>query len=132
MSTVDTTARLLEASWPRDPGHSPRVIPLPGLRPEVIQGLAASDPDILNTALKRLLRVSCGGSGTAIGDIDFTGQWDPEEPLAVLRPGLPQAVDGWGWRWLAEAPAGGGLPGPVWCVLNDPPVTVYVSEDLGS
>lgn len=131
MSTVDTMARLLEASWHNNSSHS-RATPLPGLRPEVIRGMASSKPDILNTDLCRLLRTSCGIAGTPLGDIDFTGQWYPEEPLAILRPCLSLAVDDLGRRWLAEIPGDTGLPGPVWCVFPEPPVTVYVSDDLGS
>ena len=131
MSTVDTMARLL-ASWHNSTGQSSASTPLPGLRPEVIRGLAASNPDVLNTDLCRLLRTSCGIAGTALGDIDFTGQWYPEEPLAILRPCLSLVVDDLGRRWLAEIPGDTGLPGPVWCVFPQPAVTLYVSDDLGS
>jgi hypothetical protein len=94
--------------------------------------LASSYPEILNTEMRQLLQVSCGIANTVIGDIDFTGQWYPEEPLAVLRPCLTLTIDDEGRRWVAEAVQGTGLPGPVWCVFPRPPVTVYVSDHLGS
>jgi hypothetical protein len=123
--------RLLSAPWQSGTGHPVAATPLPGLRSEVIRDLASSNPGILNAELRQWLRMSCGIAHTAIGDIDFTGQWYPEEPLAVLRPCLTLTMDDEGRRWVAEAVEGAGLPGPVWCVFPHPTVTVYVSDDLG-
>jgi hypothetical protein len=131
MSTADTMMHMLSAPWRSgEEGTRSAATPLPGLRPAVINALASSSPDLLTTDMCRLLLKSCGMAGTAIGDIDFTGQWYPEEPLMVLRPCLTLAVDDRGRRWLAEGNDAAGLPGPVWCVLPDPPVAVYVSDDL--
>lgn len=130
MSINDTLARLLAVSGRNDSARFPNAIPLPGLLPQVMQEFAAANPGILNTPLRRLLYQSCGIAGTALGDIDFTGQWYPEEPLAVLRPCLTLAVDDLGRRWVAELPRGQRLPGPVWCVFPSPPVMVHVSDDL--
>jgi hypothetical protein len=129
MSIADTMMHMLSEPWRSTECHGSPT-PLPGLRPTVIKALASSSPDLLNADVCQLLRKSCGIAGTALGDIDFTGQWYPEEPLVVLRPSLTLAVDDRGRRWLAEAKSDAGLPGPVWCVLPDPPVTVYVSHDL--
>jgi hypothetical protein len=130
MSTHDTMMHILFQPWRRGTGDS-LATPLPGLGREVIKSLAASSASLINGAMGRLLRQSCGIAGTVLGDIDFTGQWYPEETLAVLRPCLALSVDDRGRRWLAETrEESGGVPGPVWCVFPDPPVTVHVSEDL--
>jgi hypothetical protein len=129
MSIADTMMHMLSEPWRSSECHA-APIPLPGLRPTVIKALASSSPDVLNADVCQLLRKSCGIAGTALGDIDFTGQWYPEEPLVVLRPCLTLAVDDRGRRWLAEGTGAAGLPGPVWCVFPAPPVTVYVSRDL--
>lgn len=131
MSVTRTLVRLLSAPWQSGTGHPVAATPLPGLRSEVIRDLASSNPGTLNAELCHWLRISCGIAHTAIGDIDFTGQWYPEEPLAVLRPGLTLTMDDEGRRWVAEAVEGAGLPGPVWCVFPHPAVTVYVSDHLG-
>ncbi|MDB6010370.1 MAG: hypothetical protein JWL65_2620 [Gammaproteobacteria bacterium] len=129
MSIADTMMHMLSEPWRSSEFHAAPT-PLPGLRPTVIEALSSASPDLLNADVCQLLRKSCGIAGTALGDIDFTGQWYPEEPLVVLRPSLTLAVDDRGRRWLAEARSDAGLPGPVWCLLPDPPVTVYVSRDL--
>jgi hypothetical protein len=131
MSVTDTLVRLLSAPWQSGTGHPVAATPLPGLRSEVIRDLASSNPGTLNAELCQWLRMSCGIAHTPIGDIDFTGQWYPEEPLAVLRPCLTLTIDDAARRWVAEAVEGAGLPGPVWCVFPHPAVTVYVSDDLG-
>jgi hypothetical protein len=129
MST-DTMVRLLSSPWVTVSGEPLSMRPLPGLSAPVVQELESAYPGFLNSEIRRMLRVSCGLTGTALGDIDFTGQWYPEEPLAVFRPCLSLAVDAVGRRWIAEAGHESRLPGPVWCVFREPPVTVYVSDDL--
>jgi hypothetical protein len=130
MSTHDAMMHMLLKPWRRG-ARDCLATPLPGLRPEVIESLAASSAGLINGAMGRLLLRSCGIAGTVLGDIDFTGQWYPEETLAVLRPCLSLTVDDRGRRWLAETrEERGGVPGPIWCVFPDPPVTVHVSEDL--
>jgi hypothetical protein len=69
-------------------------------------------------------------AGTALGSIDFTGCWFPEEPCAVFRPALTLAIDDEGRRWIAEI--GNPDPGPVWCVYPHPEVAVYVGDDLAA
>ncbi|HVV72756.1 MAG TPA: hypothetical protein VHI52_14885 [Verrucomicrobiae bacterium] len=80
--------------------------------------------------MQQLLRNSSGLAATVLGDIDFTGQAFPEEPLAVFRPCLCLAIDGAGRRWIAETTHGDGLPGPVWCVVRTAPVCVWIDADL--
>jgi hypothetical protein len=87
-------------------------------------------PGPIGPGFRNLLRMSCGLTGSILGDIDFTGQWHPEEPLPVLRPCLTLANDNTGRRWIAEVTDDGDFPGPVWCVFPDPAVIVYVSDDL--
>jgi hypothetical protein len=81
--------------------------------------------------MQALLSTCCGLAGTALGSIDFTGCWFPEEPYAVFRPALTLAIDDAERRWIAEI-GDKDLPGPVWCVFPDPEVAVYVSDDLAA
>ena len=129
MSTPDTMTTLVAAPWFDADGNPLPITPLPGLRPEAIEGLAGAYPAVIKPALKQLLGVCCGLEGTVLGSIDFTGRWFPEEPCAVLRPCLTLAIDDEGRRWIAET-GGEDLPGPVWCVFPDPEVAVYVSDDV--
>ena len=99
-----------EVGWERRP-----ITPLPGLTPNAIEGLKASFPGTLNRSLEELLECTCGIEGTALGSLDFTGQWHGQEPLAVFRPCLTLAIDDQGRRWIAEGATDDGLPGPVWC-----------------
>ena len=93
MSTSDTTMPLISAPWLNREGNPLSVIPLPGLREEVIQSLECSYPGILSPPMKELLSRSCGLGGTELGSIDFTGCWFLEEPYAVFRPALTLAID---------------------------------------
>jgi hypothetical protein len=131
MSTPDTMTTLVSAPWFDAAGHPLPITPLPGLRPEAIQGLAGAHPGIVKHALRELLATCCGLEGTALGSIDFTGRWFPDEPCAVLRPSLTLAIDDEGRRWIAET-SGEALPGPVWCVFPDPEVAVYASDDVAA
>ncbi len=131
MSTADTVIPLLSMPWLSCGGIRLSTTPLPGLRPDVIQGLDAVYPGILSPGMRQLLHTSCGLEDTALGSIDFTGRWHPEEPLSVFRPCLTLAVDGEGRRWIAETSHDGGLPGPVWCVLREPQVALWIANDLG-
>lgn len=131
MSASDTTMPLISAPWLSVKGNPLSVVPLPGLRQEVIQGLECSYPGILSSAMKELLSHSCGLAGTELGSIDFTGCWFLEEPHAVFRPALTLAIDDAERRWIAEV-GNADLPGPIWCVFSHPEVAVYVSDDLAS
>ncbi len=131
MSASDTTMPLISAPWLNAEGNPLSVIPLPGLREEVIQGLECSYPGILSRPMKELLSRSCGLVGTELGNIDFTGCWFLEEPYAIFRPALTLAIDDAERRWIAEI-GNGDLPGPIWCVFPHPEVAVYVSDDLAT
>jgi hypothetical protein len=103
---------------------------VPGLSTQAIQGLDSTYPGTLTDDMRCLLATSCGLTAPEFGTIDFTGRWHPEEPISVFRPCLTLAIDDEGRRWIAETSRDQGLPGPVWCVLPDPAVTLYVSDDL--
>lgn len=106
------------------------VVSVPGLSAQAIQGLETTYPGTLTAEMRSLLRTTCGLTAAEFGTIDFTSRWHPEEPISVFRPCLTLAVDDEGRRWIAETSRDQGLPGPVWCVLPDPAVTLYVSDDL--
>jgi hypothetical protein len=129
MSAADTTMPLISAPWLNAEGDPLSVIPLPGLRDEVIQSLECTYPGILSPPMKELLGRSCGLGGTELGSIDFTGCWFLEEPYPIFRPALTLAIDEAERRWIAEV-GHGDLPGPIWCVFPQPEVAVYVSDDL--
>lgn len=130
MLAADSIVPLLATPWRPRPGVRHRAMPLPGLSKEVIEGPSPLYPGTLNADTRKLLRQASGRSETALGDLDFTARWYPEEPLTVFRPCLSLAVDQDGRRWIAGGAAEVGLPGPVWCVLVRPPVAMYVSHDL--
>jgi hypothetical protein len=130
MST-NTMLPVLAHPWINAAGEALPVQSGPGLKPSAIDSLRTSSPGTLTPEFEQLLTLSCGLDGTALQYIDFTGQWHREEPLAVFRPCLTLAIDGEGRRWIAETANTRGLPGPVWCVMQDPEVVVYVSADLG-
>ena len=65
MSLSDTTMPLISAPWLNADGNPLSVIPLPGLREEVIQSLECSYPGILSPPMKDLLSRSCGLAGTS-------------------------------------------------------------------
>src|ERR1700761_2233312 len=100
MSVPDTTMPL--APWLNADGDPLSVVPLPGLRSDVIDGLECTYPGILSPPMKDLLGRCCGLAGTELGSIDFTGCWFLEEPYGVFRPALTLAVDDAGRRWIAE------------------------------
>ena len=131
MSTADTITPLVSAPWMCTNGKALPVRTLPGLRPEVIQGLECSVPGIISSAYKALLETCCGLADTAIGSIDFTGCLFPAEPCVVFRPGLTLAIDDAGRRWIGEI-GERDLPGPIWCVFPDPKVAIRVSDDLAA
>jgi len=120
---------LVTAPWFGADGNPLPIRPMPGLRPEVIQGLECLSPGIIGPAFRALLAKCCGFAGTELGSIDFTGCCFPQEPCPVLRPCLTLAIDGDGRRWIAES-GEKDLPGPIWCVFSEPEVAVYVSDDL--
>jgi hypothetical protein len=122
---------LVSTPWADANGKSLPMRTLPGLRPEVIQGLECSFPGIISPAYKALLETCCGLAETEIGSIDFTGCLFPEEPCGVFQPCLTLAIDDAGRRWIGEI-GEKELPGPIWCVFPDPKVAVYVSDDLAA
>lgn len=107
-----------------------KLISVPGLSEQAIQGLEATYPGTLTADMRSVLRSTCGLTAAEFGTIDFTGRWQPEEPISVFRPCLTLAIDDEGRRWIAETSRDRGLPGPVWCVLPDPAVTLHISDDL--
>jgi hypothetical protein len=107
-----------------------KLVSVPGLSTQAIQGLEATYPGTLTADMRSLLSTTCGLTAPEFGTIDFTSRWHPEEPISVFRPCLTLAIDDEGRRWIAETSREQGLPGPVWCVLPDPAVTLYVSDDL--
>jgi hypothetical protein len=82
-------------------------------------------------AYREFLGACSGLAETALGHIDFTGGWYPEEECPVFKPCLTLAIDDEGRRWITEM-SGNGLPGRVWCLFADPEVAVYVSDDLAT
>jgi hypothetical protein len=117
--------------WIATSGQALPVQPGPGLSHSAIDSLRTTFPGVLTAEHEKLLHHTCGIDGTALQYLDFTGQFHDEETLAVFRPCLTLGVDAEGRRWIAETGKSEGLPGPVWCVLEDPQVVVYVCEDLG-
>ncbi len=131
MSATATIMPVVSAPWLNADGNPLSVIPLPGLRSDVIQSLECAYPGILSPPMKALLGSCCGLAATELGSIDFTGCWFLEEPSTVFRPALTLAIDDAERRWIAEI-GNKGLPGPIWCVFPDPEVAVYVSDDLAA
>jgi hypothetical protein len=121
----------LTLPWIATSGQALPVRPGPGLSPSAIDSLRTTFPGVLTAEHEKLLHHACGIDGTELQYLDFTGQFHDEEPLAVFRPCLTLGVDLEGRRWIAETGKSEGLPGPVWCVVEDPQVVVYVCEDLG-
>jgi len=106
------------------------LVSVPGLSTHAIQGLEATYPGTLTADMRSLLSTTCGLTAAEFGTIDFTSRWHPEEPISVFRPCLTLAIDDEGRRWIAETSRSQGLPGPIWCVLPDPAVALYVCDDL--
>jgi len=130
MST-NTMLPVLAHPWINAAGETLPIKSGPGLKPSAIDSLRTTFPGTLTPEFEQLLTLGCGLDGTALQYIDFTAQWHRDEPLAVFRPCLTLAIDGGGRRWIAETANTRGLPGPVWCVMQEPEVVVYVSADLG-
>jgi hypothetical protein len=107
-----------------------KLVSVPGLNTQAIQGLEATYPGTLTADMYSLLGRTCGLTAAEFGTIDFTGRWHPEESISVFRPCLTLAIDDEGRRWIAETSRDQGLPGPVWCVLPDPAVALHVCDDL--
>jgi hypothetical protein len=107
-----------------------KLFSVPGLDAQTIQGLEATYPGTLTADMRSLLRKTSGLTATEFGTIDLTSRWHPEEPINVFRPCLTLAIDDEGRRWIAETSRDHGLPGPIWCVLPDPAVALYVFDDL--
>lgn len=127
MSTPDTEVPCLSAPVL---SHSAGFMPGRGLSLEAITELEASYPGVLTPEMRSLLKSSCGLEAGDFGTVDFTSLWYPVEPISVFRPCLTLAIDDGGHRWIAETSRQRGLPGPVWCILSDPAVAVYASDDL--
>jgi hypothetical protein len=130
MSLRDTSVPLPTVRWGSFVTSLPHMVALPGVHPESLRNIGARWQGFLTTEMRQLLQITCGLSGTPIGNIDFTGCWYPEEPLALFRPCLTLAVDAEGRRWIAEAGRTRGLPGPVWCIDPDRRVALYVARRL--
>jgi hypothetical protein len=116
--------------WVAISGQALPMQPGPGLSSSAIDSLRPTFPGTLTSEHEHLLRRSCGIDGTPLQYLDFTGQWHDEEPLAVFRPCITLAIDAADRRWIAETGNTAGLPGPVWCVVKDPQVVIYVSANL--
>jgi hypothetical protein len=106
------------------------MVPLPGIQPESLRYIDARWQGFLTAEMRRLLQTTCGLSATPLGNIDFTGCWYPEEPLALFRPALTLAIDAEGRRWIAETGRTRGLPGPVWCIDPHRQVAIYIDRRL--
>jgi hypothetical protein len=132
MSSADKVVPFSAAPALPRTARAPRVTTVPGLHPEAIEGLEALYHGTLTGEMRALLQNTCGLSADGFGTIDFTGRWHPEEPITVFRPSLTLAIDDEGRRWIGETSRPQGLPGPIWCVLPEPAVAVYVSDDLGA
>ncbi len=131
VSTPDKVVPFLRAPIKPTLSGALNVTRVPGLHPQAIRGLETSYPGTLTDEMRALLQEQSGLAAADFGAIDFTGRWHPAESLNVFRPCLTLAIDDEGRRWIAETSRSHGLPGPVWCVLNDPAVAIYASRDLG-
>ena len=130
MSPVDTMVPLLCKPWVARDGEEMPVTPLPPLSREAVSNLDSHWTGVVTPEMRQILQLSCGVSGTPVGNLDFTGRWYPEEPLSIFRPSLTLAIDEKGRRWIAEVHKNRGLPGPVWCVLPQPEVAMFVDRNI--
>jgi hypothetical protein len=130
MSPVDTMMPLLQGPWIGRAGEQLSIVPLPALRHEAVNSLESHWAGVLTPEMRQVLQLSCGLSGTPLGNIDFTGRWYPQEPLYIFRRSLTLAIDAKGRRWIAEVGRNRGLPGPVWCVFPRPEVVLFVDRSL--
>jgi hypothetical protein len=122
-------APFISTPWLDRHGQPLSIRPLPGLRSEVLRELQFSYPGLMGPEYRDLLSACSGLAGTALGHIDFTGSWYPEEDCPVFNPCLTLAIDDEGRRWITEL-SEVGVPGRVWCLFADPEVAIYVSDDL--
>jgi hypothetical protein len=130
LSSADKVVPLSSAPrMPRSPTQ-PRTAAVPGLQSQAIQGLQPLYPGTLTKEMRALLQENCGLWAPEFGTIDFTGRWHPQESIQVLRPSVTLAIDDDGRRWIGETSRQQGLPGPIWCVLPEPAVALYVTDDL--
>lgn len=132
MSTPDKLVPFSAAPGTPFSGAARKLTQLPGLHRQAIQGLEASYPGTLTNEMRSLLQTTCGLMAAEFGTIDFTSRWHPPESINVFRPCLTLAIDDDGRRWIAETSRPRGLPGPVWCILPEPAVAVYASDELGA
>lgn len=129
MSSFDTLAPFISAPWVDPYGRPLQVRPLPGLRPEILQELRYCPLGTMTPDYREFLTCCSGLADTALGHVDFTGSWYPEEECPVFKPCMTLAIDDEGRRWIAELSAD-GHPGRVWCLFTRPTVAVYVSDTL--
>jgi len=129
MSSLDTLTPFISAPWLDPHGRSLAVRPLPGLRPEILQELCYFPSGAMARDYRELLGCCSGLANTALGHVDFTGCWYPEEECPVFNPCLTLAIDDEGRRWISELSVD-GRPGRVWCLFAEPTVAVYVSDTL--
>ncbi len=132
MSTVDNVVPYSPAPVMPHPVGPNDFKPGPGLSLKAISALEVSYPGMLTEETRAFLQKTCGFTAGEIGMVDFTGRCHPSEPLNVFRPCITLALHEKGYRWIAETSRERGLPGPVWCVLSDPAVAIYVSDDVGA
>lgn len=104
--------------------------PTPHLDPATVRLLREVFPARLTPAFEGLLRDLCTGTASNPGASDATDHARTRESLAVLRPCLTLAIDERGCRWIAETVTSSGIPGPVWCVYENPRVAVYIGADV--
>lgn len=104
--------------------------PEPGLDPAAVAILKRTFPARLTPDFERLLRGTDGFATTTSQADALTDPACARESLTVLRPSLTLAVDDRGRRWIAETVTKSGIPGPVWCVYENPQVVVYISADV--
>jgi hypothetical protein len=112
------------------PLPSVSVEPTPGLDPGMVAILRRTLPARLTPEFERLLRAMCGFATTTAQAGELTDREFARESSPVVRPSLTLAVDDKGRRWIAETVTTAGIPGPVWCVYDNPRVVVYVSADV--
>ena len=130
MSPADTMVPLLCRPWVARDGEKTLGTPLPPLSREAVNNLDSHWTGVVTPQMRQILQLSCGVSGTPVGNLDFTGRWYPAEPLPIFRPSITLTIDDKGRRWIAEVHKNRGLPGPVWCVLPQPEVAMFVDRTI--
>lgn len=127
MSSLGTLTPFISAPWLDPHGRPLPVRPLPGLRPEILRELRYCPLGAMAPDYREFLTCCSGLANTALGHMDFTGSWYPEEECPVFNPSLTLAIDDEGRRWISEL-SSDGRPGRVWCLFAEPTVAVYVSD----